>query len=130
VFQALTTRQIIDWWVRPGVFNTTAWEGDLRVGGAWKSAGFGRGKPYVLTGTFLAIETPRKLVQTYHLVGTPFTPTTVEYLLEPIDSGTRITLKHTGFTSPELCKANRIGWETSFERLADILSAEAPSTHP
>jgi hypothetical protein len=44
------------------------------------------------------------------------------YLLEPLDQGTRITLRHTGFTSPEACTSTSVGWETSFERLAEILA--------
>ena len=39
VFQALTTPEIIDWWVNPGVFDTREWTGDVRVGGRWKASG-------------------------------------------------------------------------------------------
>ena len=121
VFRALSSRDIIDWWVRPGVFDTTEWEGDVRAGGRWRSAGTGRGKPYVLEGEFLEVDAPRKLVQTYHLAGTPFAPTLVSFCLEPVGQGTRVTLRHTGFTSGPLCEANRAGWEACFERLGEIL---------
>lgn len=124
IVQALTSREIIDWWINPGVFDTTEWTGDVRVGGRWEASGTGRGKPYTLDGEFLEIDAPRKLVHTWRLVGTPFPTTTVTYLLEPIQGGTRITLRHTGFTVPDFCEANRIGWETSFEQLARMLSAE------
>ena len=43
-------------------------------------------------------------------------------LLEPLDGGTRVTLRHTGFTSPETCTNTAIGWETSFARLAQCLA--------
>ena len=125
VFRALTSTDIIDWWVRPGVFDTRGWTGDVRVGGRWRSSGVGKGGPYVLEGEFLQIDPPRKLVHTWHLVGMPGVPTTVTYLLEPLQGGTRITLRHSGFTSPDAYESTRVGWETSFERLAETLAAEA-----
>jgi hypothetical protein len=64
---------------------------------------------------------------TWHRVGTPGAPTTVTYLLERLDGGTRITLRHTGFTSPESCTSTSVSWETSFERLTEILATKRPA---
>jgi len=80
------------------------------------------GQPFVLEGEFLKIDPPRKLVHTWHGVGTRGAPTTVTYLLEALDEGTRVTLRHSGFTSRESCASGGIGWETSFERLAEALA--------
>jgi uncharacterized protein YndB with AHSA1/START domain len=121
VFEALTSQEVLDWWVRPGVFDTREWTADVRPGGRWRASGIGRGKPYVLEGEFLEVEPPRKLVHTWHGPGLPGAPTTVTYLVEVVDGGTRITLRHAGFTSPPVCLATCIGWETSFERLAQSL---------
>src|SRR6516165_12695586 len=66
VFRALTSQEIIDWWIRPGVFNTTDWTGDVRLGGRWRAAGTGNGRPFTLEGEFLEIDAPRKLVLTWH----------------------------------------------------------------
>ena len=33
VFQALSSRDIVDWWVNPGVFDTRVGSVDVRVGG-------------------------------------------------------------------------------------------------
>ena len=63
-------------------------------------------------------------MHTWRLVGMPDTPTTVTYLLERRDGGTRITLRHSGFTSREATTDHEIGWETSFQRLAEVLAAE------
>jgi uncharacterized protein YndB with AHSA1/START domain len=128
VFRALSSKEIVEWWVRAGVFNTTEWTGDVREGGRWRASGIGRGKPYVLEGEFLEIDTPRKLVHTWHPVGMPGAPTTVAYLLESLDGKTRITLRHSGFTSRESCANTCIGWETSFERLAEILAGDAAAS--
>ena len=128
VFQALASREVTSWWVRPGFFDTREWTGDVRVGGRWRASGIGRGKPYALEGEFLEIDPPRKLVHTWHPVGSPEPPSTVAYLLEPTATGTRITLRHTGVTSRDGTMGNAMGWETSFAALAKAFeSAEAAS---
>src|SRR6266542_2975724 len=93
VFQALASNEVLDWWVRPGVFDTREWAGDVRAGGRWQASGVGGGKPYTLEGEFLEVDPARKLVHTWHSVGAPGAPTTVTYLLEPLDTGTRVTLR-------------------------------------
>ena len=124
VFRALTSREIVEWWVRPGVFNTTDWTGDVRAGGGWTASGLIRGQPWTLEGEFVEVDPPHKLIHTYG-VGTPWGPTTVTYVLDALDQGTRITLRHGGFRSREACENNRIGWETSFERLAEVLASQS-----
>jgi len=123
VFQALTSaEEIVDWWVRPGVFDTREWAGELNVGGRWRASGIGNGRPYVLEGEFLEIDRPDKLVHPWRIAPAPQAATTVSYLLEPLDGGTRVTLRHSGFKSRDVCIATCIGWETSFERLAELLA--------
>jgi uncharacterized protein YndB with AHSA1/START domain len=121
VFRALASREIVDWWVRPGVFDTREWAGDVRVGGKWRAAGVARGEPYALEGEFIEVDPPRKLVHTWHRAGAPGAPTTVSYVLDPVDGGTRVTLRHSGLAAPEFCSSVSIGWETAFEKLAQIL---------
>lgn len=129
VFRALASKEIVDWWARPGVFDTREWAGEVRVGGRWQASGVARGHPYTLEGEFLEVDPPRKLVHTWHRVGAPDATTTVIYLLERIDGGTRITLRHSGFISREATSNNGLGWEACFERLAEILTAErSPSS--
>jgi len=123
VFRALGSAEITQWWVRPGVFDTREWSGDVRKGGRWTASGIGGGNPYALEGEFTEVDAPRKLAHTWHLVGTPAAPTSVAYKLEPIDGGTRLTLTHEGFTTPEGCTNTCTGWETSFERLAEVLAS-------
>jgi uncharacterized protein YndB with AHSA1/START domain len=122
VFLALTSGEITEWWVRAGVFDTREWTGDVREGGAWRATGMGNGKPYALEGEFLEVSKPRKLVHTWRPAGLPGNTTTVSYLLERLDSGTRLTLRHTGFASRETCLNTCIGWETSFQRLAELFA--------
>jgi uncharacterized protein YndB with AHSA1/START domain len=129
VFQALASKEITEWWVRPGVFDTREWTGDVRVGGRWRASGMTRGEPYVQEGEFLEVESPRRLVHTWERAGQPGVATTVTYLVEPIDGRTRVTLRHLGFASRDMCRAFAIGWETSLERLAEILAPEFSLDH-
>jgi uncharacterized protein YndB with AHSA1/START domain len=123
VFTALSSKEITKWWVRPGVFDTREWTGDLRVNGRWRASGMTRGQPYVQEGEFLAVESPRRLVHTWDGVGTKEAPSKVTYRLDPVEGGTRLTLRHEGFASSEVCRAFAIGWETSFNQLREILSS-------
>ena len=125
VFRALASEEIIHWWIRPGVFNTSDWAGDVRVGGRWRAVGTGNGVPFTLEGEFLEIDAPKKLVFTWHSGGAPGRPTIVTFLLERIDGGTRLTLEHVGFAAPDWCMNTCLGWETSLERLAELLLDEA-----
>lgn len=122
VFQALTSKEITAWWVRPGVFDTREWTGDVRAGGRWRAAGISRGQPYVQEGEFLEIESPHRLTHTWDGAGQPDAPSIVTYLLERLEKGTRLTLWQTGFVSGDVCNAFAIGWETSLNRLAEILA--------
>ena len=124
VFRALTSEEITSWWVRPGVFDTREWTGDVRVGGRWRASGFAAGKAYVLEGEFVELEPPRKLIHTWRAAGAPGVATTVTYLLERLDGGTRLTLRHGGFSGGQACANTALGWETSLARLAEILAAE------
>jgi len=124
VFQALASRDVVDWWVNPGVFDTREWAGDVRVGGRWRASGVARGAPYALEGEFLEVDPPRKLVQTWHIAGAPGTPSTVTYLLEPIAGGTRLTVHHAGLAAPDQRDNVGAGWRSSFDRLSEILSVD------
>jgi len=124
VFDALVSSEVTRWWVRPGVFDTREWMADLRPGGRWKATGIGGGNPYTLEGEFLEVDPPRKLVHTWHLLGQPGASTTVTYILEPAEHGTRLTLRQSGFESRTNCLATAIGWETSFEELSRLLAGD------
>jgi len=121
VFQALASRDVVDWWVNPGVFDMREWTGDVRVGGRWRASGVARGAPYALEGEFLEVDPPRKLVQTWHMAGASGTPSTVTYLLEPIAGGTRLTVHHAGLGAPDQRDSIGAGWHSSFDRLSEVL---------
>src|SRR5262249_42746196 len=107
---------------------TREWAGDARVGGGWRASGIARGEPYVAEGEFLEVDPARRLVHTWRGVGAPGKPTTVAYDLEKIDGGACLTLRHSCFAQQEACANFGVGWQTSLERLAEILAnGRAPS---
>jgi uncharacterized protein YndB with AHSA1/START domain len=123
VFRALASEEIVNWWVRPGVFDTRQWSGDVRAGGRWRASGMVRGEPYALEGEYLEVDPPRKLVHTWHFAGAPGEPTIVEYFLQAVDAGTRLTIRHFGFATHDSSANTSIGWETSLQQLLQILGA-------
>ena len=126
VFQALASEEVTRWWIRPGVFDTREWTGEVRVGGRWRASGIGNGQPYSLEGEFLEVDPPRKLVHTWRPVGAPVPASTVSYLLEPIEGGTRVTLRHSGLVvPPQMFENTRVGWDTSFDCLVELLGGKA-----
>lgn len=125
VFEALASDRIVGWWVRPGVFRTARWTGTVRVGGRWRAEGDGAGGDWALQGAFVAIEPARLLVHTYGPPGTDAQATTVTYELEGIEGGTRLTLRQVGLAERHTCANTCMGWETSFQRLAELFAAEA-----
>jgi uncharacterized protein YndB with AHSA1/START domain len=122
VFGALTSKEIIDWWGLPGVFDTQEWTGDVRNGGRWRASGVVRGQSYTLEGEFLEVRPPTRLVHTWQRVGAPGASTIVTYYLEPIVGGTRLTIHHTGFVPPGASLSTCQGWEASLQQLASALS--------
>jgi len=127
VFEALTSKKIIDWWGLPGVFDTREWTGDVRNGGRWRASGVVRGQSYTLEGEFLEVQPPTRLVHTWQRVDVAGPPTIVTYYLEPIVGGTRLTIHHTGFVPPEACLSTCQGWEASLQQLASALSGTMPA---
>lgn len=123
VYNALTSQEVVRWWVNPGVFDTREWNADIRPGGGWRAAGLGMGQPYTLEGEFLEIDPPRRLVHTWRSVGSKDS-TMVTYLLDQIPGGTRLTLRHEGFKEPLTLVRTCIGWESSLVALGRLLSQE------
>ncbi len=127
VFQALSSDEITRWWGSPAEYQTTEWTGDVRVGGKWRSSGRSAdGNTFAVEGEFLEITRPRKLVHTWVAPWDGNNVTTVTYRLEPIDGGTRVTIRHEGFGGrPESCADHSQGWERVLGWLAGHVAPRA-----
>jgi uncharacterized protein YndB with AHSA1/START domain len=128
VFEALASAEVARWWGSPELYRVTAWQGDLRVGGRWRSQGVGHdGKPFAVGGEFLEIDRPRLLVHTWKPDWETAPATTVRYQLDTILGGTRVTVRHDGFTGrPESCQSHATGWERVLTWLTDHLATASP----
>jgi uncharacterized protein YndB with AHSA1/START domain len=115
VFKALTTDELTRWWGSPEMYTTTKHTIELRPGGAWKSEGLGAdGSTFFVGGQVLEVDAPRKLVYTWKPSWEQGEATTVSYVLEAIPTGTRVTVRHSGFVEPATCGDHANGWERVF----------------
>ena len=125
VFRALTDpKELETWWGHPEVYRTHDYQIDLRVGGRWsaKATAPGGGDQSEVRGEYLAVEPPRLLECSWEPSWDQYRRTIVRYTLEPIPSGTRLTVFHRGFASEEDCKNHADGWERVLEWLTGHLA--------
>ena len=115
VFRALTTDEVSQWWGQADMYQTTKHTMDLRPGGAWRSEGVSSsGQPFHVGGEVLEVDPPHRLVYTWKPSWEPGDATTVSYRLEATATGTRVTIRHTGFANPAVCADHAEGWERVF----------------
>jgi uncharacterized protein YndB with AHSA1/START domain len=125
VFRALTSpEEIVRWWGSEELYKTTRWTSDFKVGGAWRAEGQGSdGVAFAVVGKYLEIDPPRKIVQTWQPDFDDNQLTTITYLLEPIDAGTRVTLRHEGFADrAQSCRNHAFGWENVLDWLSGFVT--------
>ncbi|MGE3763270.1 MAG: SRPBCC domain-containing protein [Kofleriaceae bacterium] len=124
VWAAITTDELTKWWGSPAMYTTTKHTTDLRAGGAWRSEGRGAdGSDFHVGGEVLEVDPPRRLVQTWKPSWEQGPATKVTWTLEAIDGGTRVTVRHTGFTDPRACGDHANGWERVLGWLGGHLAA-------
>ncbi len=83
VFEALVDpRQVVQWWGQDGIYRSTDFAVDLRVGGKWRIGGIGAdGGKFEVSGEIVEIERPRLLVYTRMATWTGAAKTTVRWEL-------------------------------------------------
>jgi len=130
VYAALTRGdEIVKWWGSDELYRTTAWTSELRPHGAWKATGVGAdGTPFTVSGEYLVVEPPHRVTFTWKPEWDGGHVSTVTYRLEPTPGGTRLVLRHDGFTDrPDSCRGHTQGWERVLTWLAaHATSAPAP----
>jgi len=97
-------------------YRWTDWTADLRVSGQWSvKVPFADGSTNGGSGEFAEIDPPRKIIMTrrfehHPLLGTR--ETTITYRLDPIATGTRVTMRDDGFVGrSEAAYGNAQHWE-------------------
>lgn len=126
IFAMLTEPAELSKWWGPRGFELPAAELELGVNGRYRfTMKPPEGEPFHLSGTFLAVEPPARLVYTFNWdEPTPDDRETVVTLtLDADDGGTRVTLSQGLFATEERLVLHRDGWTDSFEKLRGALGA-------
>ena len=114
VFAAITDpEQLKQWWGDGQNYRVERWEGDVRVGGRYRSIGTGHtGDPFEVTGEYVAVEPPRLLAYTWEASWTAGVPASlVRWELNPSQTGTRVRVTHSGFSQyPQMVQMYSNGW--------------------
>lgn len=117
--------ELVKWW-GPHGFTIPAAELDLVVGGRYRfSMTPPDGEPFHLSGEFLEIDLPWRLVYTFRWEEP--TPddreTVVDLSLQSARTGTRLALSQRPFLTEERLALHRGGWTESFEKLKAVLDS-------
>jgi uncharacterized protein YndB with AHSA1/START domain len=127
VFAAWTEREHLVRWSAPRNFTITHCEGDLQVGGAWRSCMKSPdGTEHWVSGVYREIVPDERLVFTHvwdEEDGTPGRETLVMVSFADADAGkTKMTFQQTGFASVSSRDGHEGGWSESFDRLTTVLA--------
>lgn len=130
VFRALTTSETERWWGSPETYRIANWRSALQIGGAWSLVVVTPdGGEFPAGGTYLEIDAPHRVVHTRHYdfdypeLGRR--DTTVTYRIDPISTGSRITVRQDGFAGLRVAADHHAeGWVGFLDYLASYLHAE------
>jgi len=129
VFQAWTDPEILMKWFGPKGVSTESAKMDLRIGGLYQfELKLPDGTIAYHRGEYREINPPRKLVFTGILDGQGcsgrsgvYAETLVTIELKDIGGSTRLTLTHDFFPNETSKDSHTMGWNGSFDRLAEVL---------
>ena len=125
VFTALTEpAELVKWW-GPHGFTTPEAALDLRVGGDYRfSMQPPEGDVFHLSGEFLEIERPARLVYTFRWdePDPDDRETVVTLTLTPVTGGTEVSLSQGEFATEERLALHRGGWTDSLEKLGELVT--------
>ena len=130
VFDAWLDPVQIGKWIGPRNIRAEATELTPKVGGRYRihmRGADGSGGP-IVTGIYREIVRPERLVftwawETAHSQGMPGDETVVTLTFRERGGKTEMTLRHEGFPTKESRDSHNQGWNSSFDKLADALSA-------
>jgi uncharacterized protein YndB with AHSA1/START domain len=129
VFDALTTAEGMAAWWSPDDGPVVYAASDPRVGGRFRIR-FRKvdGSEHECSGEFLEVEQPRRIVMSFEWTsgGVPEERdrvSRVELHLRLIDTGTELTVTHTGLYNESSAANHRSGWGASLDKLTRRLAA-------
>jgi uncharacterized protein YndB with AHSA1/START domain len=137
VYEAFTNPEHAMQWMGPRGFTATHFEQDARPGGKWRAClhqtGEWNNQSYPdlwQGGVFKKIEPPERLVYTFAWEGQgcqPTRETLINIHFTEFDSErTRMDFHQAFFDSVEQRDGHNVGWNSSFDRLNDYVTANVP----
>jgi uncharacterized protein YndB with AHSA1/START domain len=126
IFRMLTESSELEKWWGPHGFVIPSADVNLVEGGRYRfRMAPPDGEPFHLSGEFLEIDPPWRLVYTFRWEEP--TPddreTVVDLSLQTADDGTRLALSQGPFLTEERLELHRGGWTDSFEKLQSVLES-------
>jgi uncharacterized protein YndB with AHSA1/START domain len=129
VFRAWTQPVALREWWCPAGWMAGEIEVDLRIGGTYRIAmtRTAGGAPVAVSGQFLEVEPPARLVYTWCWEGAfmEMPPTLVSLELEGSAEETLLTLRHQNFVNAALSRQHRSGWISACDRLDRLVTPSA-----
>jgi uncharacterized protein YndB with AHSA1/START domain len=124
LFDALTNPEALKDWFVPGTANVHHAASDLREGGQWAIEMIGDNREaHNVSGEYVEVDPPRKVVFTWAWQSTPDRVSQVTYALKPESAGrTTLTLTHERLASAEVRDRHEFGWNGSLDKLAPWLA--------
>ncbi|HVB82856.1 MAG TPA: SRPBCC domain-containing protein [Candidatus Binataceae bacterium] len=135
VFEALTTPEGIARWWGPDAGPVLFAETDVRIGGRFRVRfRMLDGTEHESTGEYLEVEESKRLVMSWQWTtgGEPDEAGNLSRLsfdLEPIDSGTELTLTHARLKTEASRVSHEQGWTGAIEKLAHRFSDASAEDH-
>ena len=128
IFRALTEpAELAKWW-GPRGFTTPAIDLDLRVGGGYRfTMQPPGGEPFHLSGEFLQIDPPGRLVYTFRWdePDPDDRQTVVTLSLRDVADATQVSLSQGEFATEARLALHRGGWTDSLEKLRELIEPGA-----
>jgi uncharacterized protein YndB with AHSA1/START domain len=132
VFEALTNpRELAAWLGGVDDYSLDEWNDEPTAGVTWRSSAIGPdGADGSVRGEFLIVDSPRRLVSTWHASWDHYERSIVRYELEPVEvegvAGTRVTVIHSALVAlgqrVSQLGAARDGWTMMLARLARLMN--------
>jgi uncharacterized protein YndB with AHSA1/START domain len=126
--------QIFDLWTKPDLM--VRWMSpypgaveckascDLRPGGAFSIVMSSEGSSREVSGIYVQIDRPRKLVFTWIGPLTNNVDTLVTVELNPLDDETELVLTHERLPTPAIREGHTMGWGNILDHLVDVVSKD------
>ena len=125
IYEAWTTPEILQRWWGPEGVGIPDLDLDVREGGAWTTTMKSDQGERIVSGKYVTLEPPNRLVFTWGWIdnGTRGQETEVEIVLIKAGAKTTMILTQKVFADVENRNNHQFGWKSSFKKLEQLLAS-------